>query len=194
MPIKKLFFATSNRHKFEEVSRVFSKWGIELEQADIKFKEDKTKTIQGIAAECAKSAAEKLKKPVIVDDTGIFFVAMENWPGNSPNDVFQQIGYDGLLKALEGKTREAYFETAAAYCEPGQEPVVFTDRLEGTITHEVFGVNKDTMPYNRIFIAKGFKEPNVFLAPEVKEKISHRTKAFMKLAEYVSLQDKGENI
>lgn len=185
MPPKKLCFATSNSHKFEEVSRVFSKFGIELEQVDFKPKEDKTKTIQEIAAESAKFAAEKLKKPAIVDDTGIFFIAMDNWPGNSPNDVFQQVGYDGLFKALEGKTREAYFETAAAYCEPGKEPVVFTERLEGTITHEVFGINRDTMPYNHIFIAKGFKEPNVFLPREVKEKISHRGKAFTKLAEYI---------
>src|SRR3989344_6400306 len=120
MPPKKLYFATSNSHKFEEVSKVFAKFGIELEHVDLKPEEDKTKTIQEIAAESAKFASEKLKKPVIVDDTGIFFIAMDNWPGNSPNDVFRQVGYDGLLKAIEGKTREAYVETAAAFCEPGE--------------------------------------------------------------------------
>lgn len=185
MSTKKVFFATSSRHKFEEVKEIFSKFSIELEQAGLKPEEDKTKTIQEIAKESAKAAAEKIKKPVIVDDTGIFFIALDNFPGNSPNQVFKEIGYDGLFNALEGKTKDAYFETAAAYCEPGKEPVVFTERMYGKITKEVFGINRDVMPYERIFIPEGYDEVIAFM-PGVKKKISHRVKAFTELAKYIA--------
>lgn len=185
--MKTVYLATANRHKLEEIGELFKKYGIDVKGIDIKPEEDKTKTIQEIAAHSAKVACEKLNKPVMADDTGIFFVAMDNWPGNSPKDVFDKVGYEGLLKAVEGKTREAYFETAAAYCEPGKEPVVFTERMKGHITEEVFGVNRDVMPYERIFIPEGYDKAIVFL-PEVKKKISHRVRAFRKIAEYIISQ------
>ncbi|MFO8016857.1 MAG: non-canonical purine NTP pyrophosphatase [Candidatus Woesearchaeota archaeon] len=182
---KRIYFATGNKHKFAEVKEIFDSFGIELVQSDVKPEEDKSKSIQEIAKHSAKQAAEELNAPAIADDTGIYFIAMGDWPGNSPKDVFEKVGYEGLLKALEGKTREAYFETAAAYCAPGEDPVVFTGRMPGRITKEVFGINRDVMPYERIFVPEGQEQAIVFI-PEVKKKISHRVKAFRKVAEHIA--------
>lgn len=182
--MKTVYLATGNKHKLEEIGEVFSKFGIEVKGIDLKPEEDKTKTIQEIAKNSAKVVAEKIKKPAMADDTGIFFTAMDNWPGNSPGDIFREMGYEGIFKALKGKTREAYFETAAAYCEPGKEPVVFSDRLKGKITKEVVGVNREVMPYEKIFIPEGYDEV-IGLMPEIKKKISHRIRAFKKVAEYI---------
>lgn len=182
----KLKFVTKNKHKFEEVSRVLQEFGIELEQRAIDYEENHDESVNAIAKGAAKKLAEQFGEPVMVDDTGIFFEAYDNFPGALPKFVFNSIGYDGIFKLLEGMDRTAYFLCCIGYCEPGKEPMVFEGKLYGKITTEVHDPDMDILPYERIFIANGYDRPMSQISREEKNKIGHRGEAARKLGEYLS--------
>lgn len=181
----KLTFATQNKHKFEEAQAVLSKHGIKLEQLSVGKGEDKAKSIREIAMSAAQQLANDYKKPMIVDDTGIFFTAYNNFPGANPRLMFDCLGYEGLLKLLAGKSRNAYFLCCVGFCMPEKKPKVFEGKLEGHITLVPFNMKKDVMPYERILVPKGATRTLSSMTREQKNEISHRAQAFEKLAAYL---------
>ncbi|MBU0980792.1 MAG: hypothetical protein KJ709_08365 [Nanoarchaeota archaeon] len=181
--MKEVFLVTKNPEKLEEISAVMKEKGISVRQLALEKEEDKSLSVEEIAVHNAKLFAEKEQKPVIVDDTGIYFDALDNFPGSSPKDAFHEFGFDGLLKKVEGKERGMRFKTAAAYCEPGREPIVVVEELRGRLTEKVYGKDeKRRMVYERIFIPEGGDRPMVLMTREEKNKLSHRAKAFRELA------------
>lgn len=181
----KLAFVTTNRHKFEEVRNILSEFGIDVEWKDINLPEPDG-DIDSVAKEKAKYASSRLNKVAVVDDTGVFFEAYDDFPGSRPKFVFNSIGYDGIMRLLKGKSRKAYFRTVVGYCEPGKKPIVFDGIMRGEITENIFDEDKDVLPYMRIFVPEGYKKVISSFTLEEKNRISHRAKAFRKLGEYLS--------
>jgi non-canonical purine NTP pyrophosphatase (RdgB/HAM1 family) len=181
----KLTFVTTNRAKFNEVKGLLKSYDIELEQLDISYEEDHDKTISEIAANASLSLANKLKKPIVVDDTGVFFSAYKNFPGPLAKFVFQNLGYKGIFKLLKNESREGYFETAIGFCRPGGKPQVFLGRLKGRFVEKKKLKNPGHLPYMQIFIPKGFSKTIDNFSSEEKNQISHRTQAFRQLGEYL---------
>jgi XTP/dITP diphosphohydrolase len=182
----KITFITTNKHKVEEAKKALEEFPIEIEQLDMEYPEDHDASIEIIAKTAAKKLAEELQKPIVVEDTGIFFEAYENFPGALPKFVFNTIGYKGMFKLLEEESRKAYFKVVVGFCEPGKEPILFDGISKGTITEEIYDEDKDVMPYERIFIHEGNKVTNSKLTREEKNKISHRAEAFRKLGGYIN--------
>jgi non-canonical purine NTP pyrophosphatase (RdgB/HAM1 family) len=181
----KLTFVTTNRAKFNEVKGLLKSYDIELEQLDISYEEDHDKTISEIAANASLSLANRLKKPIVVDDTGVFFSAYKNFPGPLAKFVFQNLGYKGIFKLLKNESREGYFETAIGFCRPGGKPQVFLGRLKGRFVEKKKLKNPGHLPYMQIFIPKGFSKTIDNFSSEEKNQISHRTQAFRQLGEYL---------
>jgi len=182
----KIYFVTGNKGKYLEVKEVMNQYNIKVEHLDIDKPEIKAETIEEIAKDAAEKLAKKLKKTIVCEDTGLFFKAYHNFPGPHPKFVYEAIGFEGIFKLLEGKTREAYFMTVAAYCEPGKKAKTFEGMVEGTIaeriTKKIFHVQ---LPYDQIFIPKGYDKPWAEII-EIKKGDSHRVRAFKKLAEWLS--------
>jgi XTP/dITP diphosphohydrolase len=184
--MKKIIFITTNKSKFEEVSRIMSEFDIEVEQLDTSYEEDHDLGIVEIAKQSAKKMAEKLGKPVMVDDTGVFIDAYNNFPGPLAKFVFKNLGYPGLFKLLEGVDPAGHFETAAAYCEPGGESQVFIGKMTGKFIIKQDLEDAGFMPYMQIFIPTGFDRVISKLTVEEKNSISHRAAAFRELGKYIN--------
>lgn len=181
----KVFLVTGNKHKAEEAKETLSEFKIEVEQLNEEKIEPENEKTEKIAADNAKRIADKTNKPVIVDDTGVFFEALDNFPGNQPKRWFDKLGYNGLLKKLEGKPKEAYFQCSAAFCEPGKMPVVFTERFYGKISNNVVDLDKDVLPYERIFVCDETGDYLSRMSRDEKNRISHRGKAFRRLGRHL---------
>jgi XTP/dITP diphosphohydrolase len=182
-------FLTNNPHKFIEAREALSVYPcIELKQIKeekAEYKDDaEADPIKEIAKRAAEEAVKKYAIPIAVEDTGIFFNAYPQFPGLNTKWVIKQIGYDGILRLLSGKDRTAYFRSIAAFCQPGEEAVLFEGRISGRISEEVMGTDEDCMDYDRIFIPSGETRP-FSLIMEEKRQISHRKIAFQKLGEYL---------
>ncbi|MFH2021203.1 MAG: non-canonical purine NTP pyrophosphatase [archaeon] len=178
-----LFIVTSNKHKVEEARAVFSEYGIEIKQiADEKI-ETKEMDLLETAEFNAKMYNEKYNKPVIVDDTGVFFSAFPNFPGNHPKLIFELLGYKGLLKLLDGEDRNAEFRTVVSYCDQGIV-TTFSGSLKCIAASQVYDKDKDVLPYERILMLDG--KPISGISRDEKNKISHRAIAFRKVADFLT--------
>lgn len=183
--MKKLIFVTSNKHKIEEVGLILQYFGIEIEQMNIGYEEDKDDSMDVVAEKAARKLADKLNQPVIVEDTGLFFKAYNNFPGHLPKFVMSGIGFDGVFRLLKDKDRSATFKTVIGYAEPGQEPVLFDGEMDGRILEEVIEPEQEGMSYDHIFLPDGLNEPIIKLSLVEKNSVSQRGKAAKKLGEYL---------
>jgi XTP/dITP diphosphohydrolase len=183
--MKKLLFVTTNKHKFEEVKNVLDNFGIEIGQLIMEYEEDKEDDMAEVCKKASKDLADKMNKPLFVEDTGLFFDAYDNFPGPLPKFVFNGIGFEGIFRLLEGKDRSAYFKTVIGYCDPGKEPVLFEDIMKGQFSEKVILPEKEAMPYDHIFIPEGYDKAIVEMDLETKNFFSQRGKAARKLGEFL---------
>lgn len=141
--MKKLIYLTTNSHKVEEANEFFGKkygFNLEIMNPDFEVIEIQAKTCGEVVAFSAKYAAEKLNCPVLKSDSGLYIDALGGLPGPYNAYFDKQIGIDKFLKLFKNETnRKARIEHTFAYCEPGEEPVVFTGGGTGTISKEARG-------------------------------------------------------
>ncbi len=178
----KLYLATQNKHKLSEVQAILAPYSISVHSADDCVKiEPKEWTIEKVAAENAQRLANASGKPTIVDDSGCFFSAYRQFPGALSNWCFQNLGYKGLLKLLNGESRKSVFQCAAAICFPGEEPKVFVGEMSGSILENPADAPTTSFPYERIFVIDGFDKAICHISRDDKNKFSHRGNAFRKM-------------
>ena len=181
----KLFIATTNSHKVSEISTILHEYGISLEQQGLDIIEPDFNSIEEIAKTKAEQAFAKLKKPVIAEDTGVYFLAYHSFPGVFAKRVYEGIGFDGLLLLIRhAKHKRARFGTAICYCD-GKTTKVFSGYLDGTLLSRAVSVDKDRLPYEKLFVPKGYPKALVDIEIREKNKISHRAKATRKLAKWL---------
>jgi len=184
--MSKIAFVTTNKHKFKEVSGVLKEFGVEIEQVIMEYDEDKEKSMEEIVVPAAKMLANKLNREVIIDDTGLFFKAYNNFPGALPKYIFNAIGYDGIFRLLAGLDRSAYFETFIGYCKPGGETKTFKGIMEGKIIEKIINAGQDHMCYDRIFIPKGHDKTISEMTLKKKNSFSQRAHAIRLLGEFLA--------
>ncbi len=187
----KVYFVTGNKIKFDEVKHIFESNGFEIEWLNEPKPEPADEwDIKAVAEYAAEKLANKHQKPVVVEDTGFFFNAYKDFPGPHSKFAFHALGYEGLLKLLEGKDRAAFFRIVASFCMPGKKPVSFEGRMDGKVAEKVYGEKATQMPFDRIFIPDGYEKTWIEMLEE-KLKTSHRTQAFGKMVKYLKEADKN---
>ncbi len=179
---------TSNQGKFIEIKDILSKYNIRASQSIFDTKEEGT-TLEERCLSKAKHAYSVLKKPLIVDDSGLFFKAFDNFPGPFPKKVFTELGFDGIMKKIEGKNREAYFKAMVCYIDQKSHNL-FSGIVNGKISEKVYDGGHESLPYDRIFIPEGHRVPFCKISDLEKNKISHRAKAVEKFAKWM-LEEKA---
>ncbi len=141
--MKKLIYLTTNPHKVAEANRFFGdKYGfsVEIVNPDFDILEIQAKTCAEVAAFSAKYAADKLGVAVVKSDSGMYMDALGGLPGPYNAYFDKQIGVDLFLQMIKDiPNRAARIEHCFAYCEPGQEPVVFAGGGTGHIGYEAKG-------------------------------------------------------
>ena len=137
---KKITYVTGNWAKIESAKQTLIPIGYEVDNIKMETPEIQADDVTEVAKYSAKWAAEKLGKPVLKNDSGLFVKSLKGFPGVYTHYVQDTIGEEGLLKLMkEINNREAYFKESLAYCEPGKEPIVFEGITKGTIAKEKSG-------------------------------------------------------
>jgi len=179
----RIYLVTKNKHKVQEITTIMKEFNIDVEHIPEEKVENKNMLLKEVAEYNVKLFYKKYKKPIVVDDTGVFFKAYPNFPGNKPKRVFEKIGYKGLLKKLEGKDRTVFFKTVVGYFD-GKILKTFEGILECKADDKVHDLDVDVLPYERILMVNG--RPLSKFTREDKNKISHRAIAFRKLGEWLN--------
>ncbi|MDH5815855.1 MAG: XTP/dITP diphosphatase [Candidatus Nezhaarchaeota archaeon] len=176
-------YVTSNPNKARESVSILRELGIEVEIVQIKVLEIQSDDILEIAKFRAKEAYRKLKRPIIVEDAGLFINALNGFPGPYSSYVFKTIGVNGILKLMRGvRRRDAVFKSVVAFHD-GRRVHEFIGCVKGKISLEPRG---SSWGFDPIFEPEGLNGLTYAqLPPEVKNKVSHRRKALEKLARYL---------
>ena len=191
--MKRLIFATNNKHKVEEVRAALD--GIveivTLAEAGLSGEIPETAdTLQGNALQKAQWVWDRTHTDCFADDTGLEVDALGGAPGvYSARYAGEHCSFDDnidkLLAALDGQTnRRADFRTVICLIEGG-EPKYFEGRVDGQILTERHS-NGEGFGYDPVFMPDRFAVSFAEMPLEVKNMISHRGIAVKKLADYLT--------
>ncbi|MFN4228083.1 MAG: RdgB/HAM1 family non-canonical purine NTP pyrophosphatase [Candidatus Ratteibacteria bacterium] len=186
------YLATKNKNKIIEIKNII---GDEIEVLlppdFVEFPEETGNTLEENSYIKAFHLSKYVKDQYIVgEDSGLFVEKLNGLPGvisarfSGQRDDRKNI--DKLLKMMEEfkekEDRKGKFITVVCLLGKGEKKF-FKGEIEGIITFQPRGTNG--FGYDPVFeipeIGKTFAE----LSLEEKNKISHRTKAFLKLKDYL---------
>jgi XTP/dITP diphosphohydrolase len=175
-------FITGNQHKVKEARGICQLFNIKVDNYNLGYPE-----IQGelddVARYGASYAAEKLQKPVIVEDAGLFIKSLGWFPGTYSSYVQDTIGNPGILKLMENvQDRYAEFRSVIGFQTPKTEPEIFLGVVKGQIALEELGNNG--FAFDPIFVPQGYEETFGQLTSDVKNQFSHRRRSLEKFAIY----------
>ena len=178
----RIAFVTSNPGKVEEAKKYFEPLGVEVYQLRLSYPEIQADTLEEVAEYGAKWLAERIKGPFFLDDSGLFVDALRGFPGVYSAYVYKTLGFNGILRLLEGETnRKAHFKSVIAYWDG--ELHIFTGRVDGEITTEPRG--SGGFGFDPIFKPDGFDKTFAEMTTEEKNEISHRGRALRAFAQWL---------
>lgn len=191
----KIVFATNNKHKLEEISRLLEGKHEIVSLSSIGCYDDIPEaqdTLEGNALQKARYIKEHYGLDCFADDTGLEIEALDYRPGvysaryagpakdslANMNKVFSEMQHH--------TNRKARFRTVIALILEGKE-YLFEGRVDGNILTEKHG--DAGFGYDPIFQPEGFEVSFAEMPMDEKNKISHRGKATQKLAEFLRMKN-----
>tara|TARA_B100000686_G_scaffold125449_1_gene132928 strand:+ start:1609 stop:2169 length:561 start_codon:yes stop_codon:yes gene_type:complete len=175
-----LFFASSNSHKFEEVQRIFSKIGLNINHSKVDLEEIQSDSLSEIARRKALDAFSKVGKPVIIEDDGLFINSLGGFPGPYSSYVYDTIGNKGIIQLLQNyEHRNAKFVAIIAFCNGADQVKLFESTISGNISKEI---EDGGWGYDPIFIPNG--ETKTYANVSDKDELSHRSTSLKKFADW----------
>jgi XTP/dITP diphosphohydrolase len=189
--INKLIFATNNPNKLEEVQKMLGSRYQIISMAEAGIDEDipeNEATLEGNARVKADYIYQKLKLPVIADDTGLEVDYLNGAPGvhsarYAGVDKDPEANMRKLLSALTLiKNRKAQFRTVICL-RANEQTHYFEGVVHGSILQEKQGAAG--FGYDPIFKPDGFQLSFAQMPMQVKNRISHRGRAIHKLAAFL---------
>ena len=134
-------------------------------------------SLQEIAKHKAIQAFQKCKKPVIVEDDGLFIESLRGFPGPYSSYVFKTIGNKGILKLLK-QNRKAKFVSIITYCDK-----TLLESFDGKLNGKISKTQKGKgWGYDPIFIPNNLKK--TFAETNNKNELSHRYKSLKKFSKW----------
>ncbi len=184
MKKKELIFVTGNKYKHVEIAKILEE-NVKLVQVKGQPEEPDLAKIEDIAVYKARQAYKKLKKPVIVEDTGVYFSEYNDFPGHLAKRIYEGIGLNGLITLVKAaKNKKGYFKSVICY-KASKEEVLFSGVLRGRFLTKLRKPKANRLPYEKMFVPDNYKKAVVELSLEEKNKISHRAKAARKLKKWL---------
>jgi XTP/dITP diphosphohydrolase len=173
-----VWFASSNHHKYAEAREILGKHGINVRFFEFSATEIQSDSLFEIAMKKALDAYAKCKKPVIIEDDGIFVKSLNGFPGPYSSYVYNTIGNAGVVKLVK-KDRGAKFCAIISYCDVRKKPVQFEGVTLGSIPKKPRGKG---WGYDPIFVPKG--KTKTYGEMKEKNTLSHRARALEKFASW----------
>ena len=191
--MKELIVATTNQGKVKEIQAMLKDLNIEVKSLkdvydDVPDIVEDGKTFEENALIKARTVCKLTGQLTMADDSGLEIDYLNKEPGvYSARYMGHDTSYDiknaKILEMLEGvpeEKRTARFVCSIAVAFPDRDTVVVRDTIEGIIGYESAGENG--FGYDPIFYVPELKKTTAQLSMEEKNKISHRGKALVKMA------------
>jgi XTP/dITP diphosphohydrolase len=198
----RVVLATHNSGKLKEMRELLAPHGVEVVSAGelgLPEPEENGATFEANAEIKAKAAAKAANLPAFADDSGLAVDALNGapgiysarWAGSSKNFSQAMRVVEEKLHQANAKTpkaRKAAFISALCVAWPDGETITFEGRVDGTLVWPPRGTAG--FGYDPMFLPDGKNKTFGEMTAEEKhglpphgEGLSHRARAFLKLAE-----------
>ena len=187
--MKKLFIASNNGHKIEEIRDILNRNQIEIEVVCPKDYDCKEEPVENgrTFAENARIKAQfyydLFHLPTIADDSGICIDYLNGLPGIHSARFLHDMNYDQkcdfvieLMKDI--KERGTQFVDCMCFIDENGEIFEYEGINEGEIAYEKAG--SEGFGYDPIFLIPQYNKTEAELGPAYKNEYSHRAKALKK--------------
>ena len=192
----KLYIASGNRHKQQEIAEILPEFDIILpEDKNIVFNPEETgNSFFENAFIKAENLYEITGKPALADDSGICVDALDGKPGifsarfgSENGDKLSDADRNNyLLRKMAGiKNRACRFVCCIVLYGGKNRFISIQETLEGILLEEPRG--KNGFGYDPVFLLKDSDKTMAELTDDEKNKISHRSKALRGILEYLSI-------
>ena len=175
-------FYTSNPGKVRELQAVLAPMGYSVRWRKEELTEPQADTLEKVAAFKLLNVPDSVV-PVIVEDSGLFIRSLGGFPGVYSAYVLRTLGLPGVLRLVRGPDRTAEFRAVVGY-RAGGVTHLFSGRVRGSIAPRSRG--KNGFGYDPIFIPEGHQRTTGEMAPEEKNRLSHRGIAARKLGQWLA--------
>ena len=182
-----LVVGTRNKKKLREIETILESLPVELKLLDdfpdAPEVEEDADTFAGNATKKAQTLANALHEWVVADDSGLEIDALEGRPGvmsarYAGLDATDAQKCEKVLAEMQGVPREkrtARFRCVIALARPGKLALTVEGRCEGFIAEKMSG--KSGFGYDPVFYYPSAGRTFADMAPEEKNRVSHRGKA-----------------
>ncbi|MDH5752574.1 MAG: RdgB/HAM1 family non-canonical purine NTP pyrophosphatase [Deltaproteobacteria bacterium] len=181
MPTLQLYFATSNTHKVRETENYL---GLEIKSAPLELTEPQTLDMEELARHKALEAWDKLGRPVMVEDTALVFHGWKGLPGPFIRFFIENMGLEGLYKALEGFPDKSAEAICTIGYHDGHRVSCFHGHVKGHICpprgEQGFG-------WDPIFVPEGSELSFAEMSLDQKQRFSMRAQALEKFSQHLDL-------
>jgi len=174
-----IYFVTGNENKLREVEEIL---GVKLQRLDIDIDEIQEIELDRIIRHKARAAYEKVKQPVLVEDTGIFIEALNGFPGALIKWILKAVGNEGICRLLKDEKNRGVTARTYFCLYNGKTYRIFTGQIKGKLAYKPQG--KTGFGWDPIFIPEGYKKTFAQLGNK-KNKISMRKIALDKLKNFL---------
>ena len=184
----RLVIATHNPGKLAEIAVLLAPHGLEAVSAGalgLAEPEESATDFAGNARIKALAAAHGSGLPALADDSGFCVAALGGAPGvfsarwAGPGKDFAPAMARVNAELATSTDRRAWFTAALCLAWPDGETATFLGRVEGSAIWPPRGTRG--LGYDPIFLPGGATETFGEMAPDAKEAISHRARAFAQL-------------
>lgn len=201
---KVLYLGTGNPHKLAEFERLAPS-SLSILPSLAPPVEETGKTFLANAFIKAKNAALSFSGPpgqlVFADDSGLVVPALGGEPGvlsaryagEGASDLENREALQRKMKGVPPEERGAFFVCILVAALSG------SGRLAGAAAGYVYGkiargpMGEGGFGYDPLFVPEGYRVSFGLMAPEEKNRISHRAKAFINLLSLLGFKSAGEN-
>jgi non-canonical purine NTP pyrophosphatase (RdgB/HAM1 family) len=177
--MKKIFFVTSNENKLREVQEIL---GRKLDNIDLDIDEIQTLEVREVVKEKAWKAYQQVKKPILVEDTGVYIDSWKGFPGALIKWLLKTLGNGGICNALVSRERDAFVETCFCLYD-GKKFRIFVGRVDGRITETPRG--ETNFGWDPIFQPRGYEKTFAEMSNQEKNQLSMRKVASIKLKKFL---------
>ena len=196
----KIILASKNQDKIKEIGKILNRSNrtlVTCNDMDIPEVEETGSTFVENAILKARSASLSTGLPAIADDSGIEVDYLDAKPGiksarYSGENATNESNNLKLLEALNGvsyKDRKACYRCVIVYMRFPDDPfpVITSGSWHGYITERLIGNNG--FGYDPLFYLPEYDKTSAEISSDLKNKISHRAQALIKLEEYFEKEE-----
>jgi len=196
----KIILASKNQDKIKEIGKILNRSNrtlVTCNDMDIPEVEETGSTFVENAILKARSASLSTGLPAIADDSGIEVDYLNAKPGiksarysgeNATNES-NNLKLLGALNGVSSKDRKACYRCVIVYMRFPDDPfpVITSGSWHGYITERLIGNNG--FGYDPLFYLPEYDKTSAEISSDLKNKISHRAQALIKLEEYFEKEE-----